>query len=114
MKTEPWIDSTGAPVDEIVLVIQMCPSGALSYTKDGVKHESQDRSSSINLSKDGPYRVVGGIELDDYNGSTPHLKEHYTLCQCGGSKNKPFCDGTHWYIKFEHDESTVPLEEEKN
>ena len=28
-------------------------------------------------------------------------KERYTLCRCGASKNKPFCDGTHWNIEFD-------------
>ncbi|MFC2161202.1 glutamate synthase-related protein [Acidobacteriota bacterium] len=77
---------------------------------DGEKHDSLDRDSSVNVSKDGPYRLVGGIEMEDYGGSTPESEEHFTLCRCGGSKNKPFCDGTHWNIGFEDDEDTVPLE----
>jgi glutamate synthase domain-containing protein 2/rubredoxin/CDGSH-type Zn-finger protein len=42
------------------------------------------------------------------NNSTPESKEHYTLCRCGGSKNKPFCDGTHWYINFKDGEEKIP------
>ncbi|MHC4779758.1 MAG: CDGSH iron-sulfur domain-containing protein [Planctomycetota bacterium] len=48
----------------------------------------------------GPYDVTGGIALMDPEGSTPESREHCTLCRCGSSKNKPFCDGTHWYVKF--------------
>ena len=107
MGKEPWIDPNGARAEEIARVIKMCPSGALSYTKDGVLYKDQDREPAITLSKNGPYRVVGGPELNDVNKSTPESKEHYTLCRCGGSKNKPFCDGTHWYINFT-DEERIP------
>jgi glutamate synthase domain-containing protein 2/CDGSH-type Zn-finger protein/rubredoxin len=107
MGKEPWIDPNGASADEIA-VIKMCPSGALSYTRDGVLYKDQDREPAMSLSKNGPYRVVGGPELKDVNNSTPESKEHYTLCRCGGSKNKPFCDGTHWYINFKDDEEKIP------
>ncbi|MBK5132881.1 CDGSH iron-sulfur domain-containing protein [Candidatus Bathyarchaeota archaeon] len=110
MGQEPWIDPEGAFVDEIIKVINMCPSGALSYSIHGVKHDSLERKLCVSLRRDGPYHIVGGINLSDYNKSKPESKEHYTLCRCGGSKNKPFCDGTHWYIKFKDDESNIPLE----
>jgi len=110
MKTEPWIDPDGASVEEIIRVIEMCPSGALSYTLKEVKHDAVEREPGISLHKDGPYNVVGGVALEDYNGSTPESNEHCTLCRCGGSKNKPFCDGTHWYINFKDDEIDIPLE----
>ena len=110
MGVESWIDPNGASTKDIIRVIKMCPSGALSYSLCGEKHDSLDRDPSINLTKDGPYSVAGGIELDDYNGSKPQSKEHQTLCRCGGSKNKPFCDGSHWYLNFKDDEATMPLE----
>lgn len=99
-KGEPWIDPDAADADEIARVIEMCPSGALSYTKDEVLHKDQDRRPRITVSKDGPYDVVGGPELKDPHGSQPESKEHYTLCRCGRSKNKPFCSGQHQKIGF--------------
>jgi len=110
MQTEPWIDPDGASVEEIIQVIEMCPSGALSYTLKGIKRDAVEREPGISLHKDGPYNMVGGIALEDYNGSTPESNEHCTLCRCGGSKNKPFCDGTHWHINFKDEEIDIPLE----
>ena len=90
--------------EKIIKVIRMCPSGALSYSINNVLYKDQkERKPMITVSKDGPYQVVGGPEFKDQDGNKPESKEHYTLCRCGGSKNKPFCDGTHWYVKFKDD-----------
>jgi len=105
MKTEPWIDPDGADVESIIQTIKKCPSGALSYSIDGVEHRDQDREPEIKVSKDGPYAVTGGIELKDEPRGEEASLEHSTLCRCGGSKNKPFCDGTHWYIKFKDEKN---------
>jgi CDGSH-type Zn-finger protein len=100
---KPWIDPDAADGQQTAATIRMCPSGALSYTKDGVLHKDQDRSPAITVSKDGPYYVVGHAELKDPDGNRPESKEHYTLCRCGKSTNKPFCDGAHWRINFKDD-----------
>lgn len=60
MGSEPWIDPEGASPEEIAGVIKVCPSGALSYSRDGVLYQDQDREPAITVSKDGPYRIVGG------------------------------------------------------
>jgi CDGSH-type Zn-finger protein len=100
LKTEPWIDPDGAAVEEIVDTIKKCPSGALSYTIDDVEHRDQDRVPMVTVTKNGPYAITGGIELLEQPLGEGASTEHYTLCRCGGSKNKPFCDGTHWHIGF--------------
>jgi CDGSH-type Zn-finger protein len=100
MGKEPWIDPDGADADEVARVIEMCPSGALSYTRDGVLHKDLDREPAIIVSKDGPFDVQGGVEFADAEGNTPESKEHCTLCRCGHSKNKPFCSGQHWFVDF--------------
>ncbi len=105
MGEEPWIDPNTADPEKMAETINLCPSGALSYSKDGVLYKDQDRKPSIIVSKDGPYHVAGEPELKDYAGSTPESKEHYTLCRCGASKNKPFCSGAHWYIKFKDEKN---------
>lgn len=99
-KSEPWIDPAGAAAEAIIDTIRRCPSGALSYTLDGVKGVDQEREPAITVTKDGPYAVTGGAGLLEASWAQGASTEHYTLCRCGGSKNKPFCDGTHWSIGF--------------
>jgi 3-phenylpropionate/trans-cinnamate dioxygenase ferredoxin subunit len=55
----------------------------------------------VTVSEDGPYKVQGEIELFDADGSSIAVPgETVFLCRCGGSTNKPFCDGTHSKIGF--------------
>ncbi len=103
MKTEPWIDPDAEDKDSVINATRNCPSGALSYSLDHELHNSVEREPAIIVSKDGPYFVQGGISFEDPNGDVTESPEHYALCRCGGSKNKPFCDGTHWYNDFKND-----------
>lgn len=99
-KQEPWIDPGGDEVEAIVATVRRCPSGALSYSLDGVEGADQQRAPAITVTQDGPYAVVGGPHLLEQSWGEGASTEHYTLCRCGGSRNKPFCDGTHWNIGF--------------
>ncbi len=105
MRQEPWIDADGAAVEEIIEVIRRCPSGALSYTIDDVEHRDQDREPSVQATKDGPFSVQGAISIEGVAQGEGASPEHYTLCRCGESRNKPFCDGTHWSVHFKSDNS---------
>lgn len=104
MREKPWIDPDGAEVEAIIEAIRACPSGALSYTVNGVEHRDGDGPPAIRLARNGPYVVTGGIELEEAEFGEGASREHYTLCRCGASKNKPFCDGSHYHVGFEHDE----------
>jgi CDGSH-type Zn-finger protein len=101
MGVEPWIDPDTQDERETIQVVKMCPSGALSYTKNGILYDKWDHEQGIMITKDGPYDVQGYVELVDPDGNAPESKDHYTLCRCGHSKNKPFCNGQHWYVNFE-------------
>ncbi len=100
MREEPWIDPDGAGVKEIIATIRKCPSGALSYAIDGVEAEAPERPPMITVTDNGPYAVTGGVELMGVKFGQGASTEHYTLCRCGASKNKPFCDGSHWDAGF--------------
>jgi CDGSH-type Zn-finger protein len=107
LKEEPWIHPDAASVDEIIATIQKCPSGALSYSVDDVEYRDRDGGGepTIFVAPNGPYVVSGGPDLIDTTRAEGASKEHFTMCRCGGSKNKPFCDGTHWYNKFTDDKN---------
>ena len=105
MKQEPWIDPEAAPVEEIIETIRKCPSGALSYSIEGVEHRDHEAPPAIFVAPNGPYVVSGGPRLLDTPRGEGASTEHFTLCRCGGSKNKPFCDGSHWYNDFRDDEN---------
>jgi CDGSH-type Zn-finger protein len=100
MNAEPWIDPDGATLAEVIATIEKCPSGALSYARDGIEAPPPLREPMVTVTNDGPYAVTGGVELAAVAFGDGASREHYTLCRCGGSKNKPFCDGTHWRIGF--------------
>lgn len=92
-----------APAEKIISTIKLCPSGALRYKIKEKIYDDFGRPPGIKVSKDGPYYAVGSVELNgEINSisSRPDSSEHYTLCRCGASKNKPFCDGSHGKVKF--------------
>lgn len=95
MNEEPWIDPDGADPAEIIETIRRCPSGALSYSLDGAQAAEPMSEPAIRVEKDGPYRVTGGCALDGADWAEGALRTRFTLCRCGASKNKPFCDGSH-------------------
>jgi CDGSH-type Zn-finger protein len=66
----------------------------------------------ITIKRNGPYRVEapeGSIELVDADGNKYDLtgKPAFSLCRCGASVNKPFCDGTHSKLGFQAAELAV-------
>lgn len=92
----PWIDADGAALERIKETIRQCPSGALSYADA----EPFGRAPMVSVTPNGPYAITGGIELAGVSFGDGASREHYTLCRCGASKNKPFCDGSHWHVGF--------------
>ncbi len=107
---EPFVAPSGGRLDEIIRAVRDCPSGALSLALG--KEEARplvdwdaEREAAIEVSLDGPYRVTGAIPLTDAAGAdvaraAGSSREHYALCRCGHSRNKPFCSGMHWYAGF--------------
>jgi 3-phenylpropionate/trans-cinnamate dioxygenase ferredoxin subunit len=57
----------------------------------------------IEIGNTGPYKVTGPIELFTAEGTSVPVPDGNAvyLCRCGGSTNKPFCDGTHSAIGFQ-------------
>jgi CDGSH-type Zn-finger protein len=107
LNARPWISPDAAGTEEeIINTIRKCPSGALSYSVDGIEYQDQnERKPMITVSKGGPYLITGGIDLsgDSIQWAEGASKEHYVLCRCGASNNKPFCDGMHRVINFKDD-----------
>ena len=92
----PWLYPDEMNVENLAHVIQMCPSGSLTYERlDGGPQEPTPEVNELRLRENGPYAVRADVELV---GRGDLLRA--TLCRCGASANKPFCDGSHNAIKF--------------
>ena len=100
--TEPFIDADGASAEEIAEVIALCPSGALSYTLDGVLSRERNDETTVAYPPGGPY-VLTNVALEGVDMPANATEDHCTLCRCGASTNKPFCSGAHWYEDFDED-----------
>ncbi len=102
---EPWIDPDGASAEEVIAAVKRCPSGALSYSIDGVEHRERGGDPAIAFAPNGPYVCTGGckVEAELMEGGT---LDHFDLCRCGKSTNKPFCSGAHWDHQFDEHAKT--------
>ncbi|NUP05986.1 MAG: hypothetical protein HOW73_08000 [Polyangiaceae bacterium] len=92
----PWIHPDAMDADRLVEIAHACPSGAIRYRrKDDKPNETAPPVNLLAVREAGPYAVRGDIRLD---GRPAGYRA--TLCRCGASKNKPFCDGSHHEIHF--------------
>jgi CDGSH-type Zn-finger protein/uncharacterized Fe-S cluster protein YjdI len=86
-----WIDPDATPVEKLVAVAEKCPSGAIRYSrKDGNPDEQAPLVNTVNIRESGPLAIRGPLSI---NGKDIGFRA--TLCRCGKSNNKPFCDGSH-------------------
>jgi CDGSH-type Zn-finger protein/uncharacterized Fe-S cluster protein YjdI len=92
----PWIHPDAVDVERLVGIAEECPSGAIRYRrKDGRPDEPAPPVNLAAIRENGPYAFRAPLMLD---GAQAGFRA--TLCRCGASKNKPFCDGSHHAIEF--------------
>jgi uncharacterized Fe-S cluster protein YjdI/CDGSH-type Zn-finger protein len=100
LKRRPWALPDLAEADEVAEVVRRCPSGALLYRRhDGGPEEETEESTTITALKNGPLLVAGRIEVRREDG-TIEMLPRATLCRCGSSEHKPFCDNQHLRTGF--------------
>lgn len=108
-KKKPWINIHASNSKDIMKTIDTCPSRALTYLKSTKFVTSKPRETPkkkakfarIQILKNGPALVTGNFIVRDAKKKKVRIEGEITaLCRCGGSKKKPFCDGTHQSIGF--------------
>jgi CDGSH-type Zn-finger protein/uncharacterized Fe-S cluster protein YjdI len=93
----PWINPDAMATDALTEIAHVCVSGAIRYKrKDGQPDEAPPPVNLVSVREGGPYAIRADIRLD----GAPAVSHRLTLCRCGASKNKPFCDGSHHEVNF--------------
>lgn len=86
-----WIHPDAAEPEDLAALAHSCPSGAITYERhDGGPEERAPLVNLARVRENGPVAIHAEMEIV---GHGPRLRA--TLCRCGASKNKPFCDGSH-------------------
>jgi len=92
----PWIHPDAMPVEQLAEVAHACPSGAIRYRRlDGGPAEPVPPVNLAAVREAGPYAFRGRLEIDGVPAGY-----RATLCRCGASKHKPYCDGSHHEVGF--------------
>jgi CDGSH-type Zn-finger protein/uncharacterized Fe-S cluster protein YjdI len=92
---KPWCQPNLVSIDEVVEVVERCPTGALVYRRaDGKAEKVSDRNTVV-VSNNGPLYLRGELEIEGAGDDMPGVRFRAALCRCGESKNKPYCDNSH-------------------
>jgi CDGSH-type Zn-finger protein/uncharacterized Fe-S cluster protein YjdI len=90
-----WIFPDMAPPERLGRVARRCVSGAIRYERhDGLDPETAPPVNLVRMRENGPLAVNADIRIAGADGSADE-ELRVTLCRCGQSKNKPFCDQSH-------------------
>ena len=99
--SRPWVMPGNSTADKVAATVEQCPSGSLHYTrKDGGRAEQPDAENALLVSRNGPLFLRGQLELVGPDGTVKE-ETRLTLCRCGASEHKPFCDNSHLKVRFE-------------
>jgi CDGSH-type Zn-finger protein/uncharacterized Fe-S cluster protein YjdI len=93
-----WIYPDAAPAEEVIRIGQNCPSGAIRVTRNagGPGSDKPPVVNTLRVRENGPLAIEAALTL---KGETSEAVRA-TLCRCGQSQNKPFCDGSHTAAGF--------------
>jgi CDGSH-type Zn-finger protein/uncharacterized Fe-S cluster protein YjdI len=92
----PWIRPDSASSETVTTIARSCPSGAITFGRlDGGESETAPRVNVVRVWENGPLAVHADLAIE---GQEPRFRA--TLCRCGASKRKPFCDGSHKTVAF--------------
>ncbi len=97
---QPWCQPDLAAAEDVVEVVERCPTGALTHDCKGGEAETAPGENSIHVMYNGPYYLRGDLQLDGAAPDMPGTRFRAALCRCGASENKPFCDNSHEKIDF--------------
>jgi len=111
----PWVNMNGAPTQEIIDIVDKCPTDALTWkwnrdltntekevlTREPVGEEMVPAPvTQITIIENGPALIRGKFRISKSSGETIETAEQIAFCRCGVSQNKPFCDGSHHISGF--------------
>lgn len=112
----PWINMKGASTKEIIRVVDLCPTGAISWKKNSElnenthnteiskkveeKQENTQTAAELKVMPNGPLVVKGEFILKGPDGQEMKKMKMVSICRCGQSHNMPYCDGMHRKVGF--------------
>ena len=91
----PWINPDAVDAGTLAKLIETCPSGALRYEMTN-RPEQTPAVNRVTVERDGPLTIHADYTLNGNKPDSPRT----TLCRCGASKIKPYCDGSHKEVCF--------------
>ncbi|MEZ4272067.1 MAG: CDGSH iron-sulfur domain-containing protein [Myxococcota bacterium] len=98
---KPWCQPDLVSVEDVVDVVQRCPTGALTVArKDGGPSEQPPAKNTVTVANNGPLYFTGDLHIEGAPADMEGVRFRAALCRCGQSKNKPFCDNAHETANF--------------
>jgi uncharacterized Fe-S cluster protein YjdI len=101
-RARPWVRLGDADPDRVAEIVMRCPTGALHFRRldDGPQEDDVIGDVEVRSLRNGPTQIRGRVKIRDAKGEVIREDTRVSLCRCGASEHKPFCDGSHRRVAF--------------